>query len=196
MRLIKFDNRRYQNQPFRIATYRNTLSRVMMITTFLVISLLASLPEVSRAQPCGSCSDITIDSSAGTTECSCMGDACTGGTCDNQSYWKIALSESATCCIDSIQVNPPVGVCWEGCMSIPTHPIATLWGFTPFAPHVQCNPGECTFFAPTGFNLCAPPATNRELDFNLCTSSSTSVPFTLTLFWSDGTSCTQTISPL
>jgi hypothetical protein len=166
-------------------------AKISLALFMLLLLIINILPEVSHAQPCSSCSDISIDTNApGTTECSCMSDACTGGTCDNQSYWKIQLSHFATCCIDSIQVNPPIGVCWEGCMSIPTHPIATLWGFTPFAPHVQCNPGECTFFAPTGFNLC--PTTTTELDFNLCTSSSAT--FTLTLFWTDGTSCSQTIS--
>jgi hypothetical protein len=50
MRPITSDNRRNQMQPFRIATYRIALSRVIILTSFLVISLLAALPEVSRAQ--------------------------------------------------------------------------------------------------------------------------------------------------
>ena len=40
----------------QFATYRNAIARVAFVTTFLVISFLAMLPEVSRAQ----CPDSTF----------------------------------------------------------------------------------------------------------------------------------------
>ena len=36
--------------PLQFAAYRNAISRIAFVTTFLVISFLAALPEVSRAQ--------------------------------------------------------------------------------------------------------------------------------------------------
>ena len=141
-------------QSSGIATCRKAIARIFTITSLLIISVLATLPEVSHAQPCSSCNDISIYDT-GYSFCTCTDSSCTGGLCDNFSHWTIVLSASATCCIDSIAVTPPPGVCWQGCMSIATMPLATTWGYTSPNPHISCAPGYGSFFGtlPFGYLL-------------------------------------------
>ena len=196
MRQIKSDNRRNQMQPFRIATYRSTLSRVLWVTTFLIISLLASLPEVSRAQlPCSAnCHYLTIVESGG-VGINCVGcqtlDSCNGALCsDSVDAYYITLNASATCCIDSILITPPTGVCWKGCMATPNSsppPAYNLWGIG-FGGHTNCEPGTGKVLGSPLFQLCA----GDTIYGNMCTTSQTTISgFSFTFYWHDGTTCTK-----
>jgi hypothetical protein len=57
MKQTTLKNRRNQMQSSGIATCRNAIARIAIVTSLFLISVLATLPEVSRAQP--SCPDPT-----------------------------------------------------------------------------------------------------------------------------------------
>jgi hypothetical protein len=198
MKPIKPDNCRNQMQPLGIATYRIAITRVIAVTTLLVISFLATLPEVSRAQPCGLCSDITIGYvTPYTLPCQCLRDTCAGsggeGECVGPTMLSITLDTTATCCIDSIQVNPPVGVCWEGCAVLQYPPVYSPWA-NPFNIHISCYSGEGSYLAPPGntSTYICPTTGQNVLYFQYCSTGSMSGG-SITCFWTNGTSCTLSI---
>ena len=151
MKPIEFNNLRNRMQSSGIAPCRNAIARIIFVTSLLIISVLASLPEVSRAQlPCNAnCHYLTLNESD-LTNINCVGcqtvEACEGGKhCTHAISFSISLNASATCCIDSIGVTPDSGVCWKGCMATTPDMGMTynLWqldeGASPSCTSLPCN---------------------------------------------------------
>ncbi len=149
----------------------------------------------ARAQ-CGSCSDIIINPGRTTLTCGCTTEICSGHMCTNTSEWTFSLSASATCCIDSILVTPPSGVCWEGCMGVPNGMSGPIYWSLGYGNHGVCSSGPGSFAG--ALACCGNPTTyicacGQSASLQICSTSTDWSGFTVTFYWTDGTSCTASL---
>jgi|SRR5665213_578559 len=156
-------------------------------TLFINLNAYAQLPCNAN------CHYLTIHEMGG-VDIKCLGcgtlETCNGKRCDQSvTPYYITLDASATCCIDSILITPPTGVCWKGCMATPDGMGGyQLWGIG-FGGHTNCEPGTGKVLGAPLFQLCA----GDTIYGNMCTTSQTNISgFSFTFYWADGSTCTLT----
>ncbi len=177
----------------QFATCRIALSRVALVTAVLVISLLTALPEVSRAQlPCNSnCHYLTIVETGG-VGINCVGcqtlDSCNALPCsDSIDAFYITLDAAANCCIDSIGVTPPMGVCWKGCMAtLASGGGYNIWQYGDGA-GPSCTNLSCDILGAPLYQLCH----GETIYCNFCATGGTLTGFSFKFYWHDGSTCTK-----
>ncbi len=124
-------------------------------------------------------------------------DACIDGTCHctQKKWYTLSLMSTATCCIDSIVITPPSGVCWSGCVAINGTTPPDYWGHGLPNDHISCKPGDGRFFGSLGgvttYDLCP----GGSLTFECCSTDDMhgGGTGTITFYWTDSTYCTLII---
>jgi len=158
---------------------------VALLFSFLALFAVSSGTALAQ---CGACTDITFSTSAPDLSCSCPEGDC---NCTPAGGLTVTLSSNATCCLDSVVIIPPSGVCWSACMQL-AGSMGQIWAPGRNANNV-CNSGSGNFFGalgPPSTYLC--PNGYTTLYINLCTTSSNIMGFTYKFYWTDGTFCTFT----
>ncbi len=179
----------------QFASYRSALLRAFAVITFLAISMLATLPEVSQAQCHCTFTFAQIAQPPVHPDCGDPGTQCVGCNC---SWFEFTNTGDESCCMNEIDVNGPDQIdcftvcCWYKDISNPTK----TWISNPPFP-LGCAPTSQAVLTPdlkAGEPPCSEPLPDLscKVQIKLCVANHGT--WTFTFHYTDGSTCTQTVT--